>query len=251
MLIGDRKLLLRIYGPQAEHLIDREVELQILKRLAQKSIGPHLLGTFVNGRFEQYFNARTLTARDLRNPETSRQIAKRMRELHDGIELLDNERATGPFIWQNWDKWVQRCEEVVTWVDREIDRDERKTVTMSLEKWRERGLVCGVSWSLFRKTVDRYRAWLEDLYGGPAAIKRDLVFAHNDVSIGCLHAVLLTLLNDYIQTQYGNLLRLQPSGESPLLIPANEHKQLVVIDFEYASANVPGLEFANHFVWPP
>lgn len=27
----------------------------------------------------------------------------------------------------------------------------------------------------------------------------------------------------------------------------NHHKQLVVIDFEYASANTPGLEFANHF----
>lgn len=50
-----------------------------------------------------------------------------------------------------------------------------------------------------------------------------------------------------MQTQYGNLLRLEPSGESPLLLPANEHKQLIVIDFEYASANLPGLEFANHF----
>ena len=49
------------------------------------------------------------------------------------------------------------------------------------------------------------------------------------------------------QTQYGNLLRVEPSGESPLLLPANEHKQLIVIDFEYASANVPGQEFANHF----
>lgn len=29
--------------------------------------------------------------------------------------------------------------------------------------------------------------------------------------------------------------------------PENEHKQLIVIDFEYASANLPGLEFANHF----
>jgi choline kinase len=37
-------------------------------------------------------------------------------------------------------------------------------------------------------------------------------------------------------------------SESPLLSAANEHKQLVVIDFEYANANVPGLEFANHFV---
>jgi choline kinase len=41
-----------------------------------------------------------------------------------------------------------------------------------------------------------------------------------------------------------------PEGESPLLLPANKHKQLVVIDFEYANANLPGLEFANHFVSP-
>jgi thiamine kinase-like enzyme len=39
-----------------------------------------------------------------------------------------------------------------------------------------------------------------------------------------------------------------PEGESPLLLPANKHKQLVVIDFEYSNANLPGLEFANHFV---
>ena len=57
----------------------------------------------------------------------------------------------------------------------------------------------------------------------------------------------LTDQADHIKTQYGNLLRLEPSGESPLLLPANEHKQLIVIDFEYASANTPGLEFANHF----
>ena len=50
------------------------------------------------------------------------------------------------------------------------------------------------------------------------------------------------------QTQYGNILRVLPDDQtSPLLQPANEHKQLVVIDFEYASANLPGLEFANHF----
>ena len=29
--------------------------------------------------------------------------------------------------------------------------------------------------------------------------------------------------------------------------PENQHKQLIVIDFEYASANLPGCEFANHF----
>lgn len=43
---------------------------------------------------------------------------------------------------------------------------------------------------------------------------------------------------------------MEPASESPLLLPANSHKQLVVIDFEYSSANVAGLEFANHFVSP-
>lgn len=43
-------------------------------------------------------------------------------------------------------------------------------------------------------------------------------------------------------------MRMVPEGESPLMLPANKHKQLVVIDFEYANANLPGLEFANHFV---
>lgn len=50
------------------------------------------------------------------------------------------------------------------------------------------------------------------------------------------------------QTQYGNILRVRPDDErSPLLQPENRHKQLIVIDFEYASANLPGYEFANHF----
>ncbi|TVY62316.1 Choline kinase, partial [Lachnellula suecica] len=230
------KLLLRIYGPQVEHLIDRENELNILKRLARKRIGPRLLGTFTNGRFEEFFNAQTLTAEDLRVEDTMKLIAKRMRELHDGVELLDREREEGPFVWRNWDKWVDRCEEVITYLDGEI-LSKRKGKG---ESWRERGLVCGVEWKFFKETVDRYRKWLNDYYKKGGGVESRLVFAHND-------------------TQYGNILRLipptpQPSPNdgtmpppSPLLLPQNQHKQLVVIDFEYASANTPGLEFSNHF----
>ncbi|KAI9849824.1 MAG: hypothetical protein M1837_000038 [Sclerophora amabilis] len=221
------KLLLRIYGPQVEHLIDRDAELQILKRLARKHIGPRLLGTFNNGRFEEFFHAHTLDARDLRIPETSAQIAKRMRELHDGIELLDEERDGGPFVWKNWDKWVGRCEQVISLIDDQVKSNLAKGENCP-DTWKRRGLICGVEWPVFRKAVEKYRAWLEDRYGGPGGVRAQLVFAHND-------------------TQYGNILRLEPSGQSPLLIPANAHKRLVVIDFEYASANLPGLEFANHF----
>ncbi|KAK0100529.1 hypothetical protein ONS95_006989 [Cadophora gregata] len=223
------KLLLRIYGPQVEHLIDRENELSILRRLARKKIGPRLLGTFTNGRFEEFFNAETLTFDDLRVESTSKQIAKRMRELHDGIDLLENEREEGPFVWLNWDKWVNNCEKVISYLDKEIlSGKESKD-----ELWRSRGLVCGVEWPQFKAAIDKYRKWLDSYYG-KGGVNRRLVFAHND-------------------TQYGNILRLVPeklsegSAPSPLLLPENRHKQLIVIDFEYASANTPGLEFANHF----
>ncbi|KAJ5491336.1 hypothetical protein N7539_002903 [Penicillium diatomitis] len=221
------KLLLRIYGPQVDHLIDREKELQILRRLGRKNIGPRVLGTFLNGRFEEYFEARPLTSRELRLPDTAKQIAKRMRELHDGIELLEEEREGGPVIFKNWDKWVDRCEQVTTWLDKELESPQNEAKATA-EPWRRRGYVCGVPWAQFRKAVESYRVWLVASCGGINEIKRQLVFAHND-------------------TQYGNLLRMEPATQSPLLLPANQHKQLVVIDFEYSSANTPGLEFANHF----
>lgn len=181
-LNSSRKLLLRIYGPQVEHLIDRESELQILRRLARKRIGPRLLGTFLNGRFEEFFHARTLTAHDLRIPETSKQIAKRMRELHEGIELLEEEREAGPFVWRNWDKWVDRCEEVITWLDNQILSGTTSSASARTEAWKQRGLICGVEWSGFRQMVNRYRAWLDEQYGGTERLRQQLVFAHNDVS---------------------------------------------------------------------
>lgn len=175
-------MLLRIYGPQVEHLIDRETELQILRRLARKRIGPRLLGTFTNGRFEEYFQARALTPQELRLPDTSRQIAKRMRELHEGIDLLASEREAGPFVWQNWDKWVNRVEQVANWLDQQIINDQNVPVDSSADKWRGRGLVCGVEWPKFKEIVYKYRKWLDDQYGGAAKVNERLVFAHNDVS---------------------------------------------------------------------
>lgn len=221
------ELLLRIYGPQVEHLIDREAELGVLRRLARKKIGPRLLGYFTNGRFEEYLHARTLEARDIREPETSKQIAKRMRELHDGIELLPSEREGGSQAFNSWNKWIDRCEVVMTWLDTLVRREAEGHEPPS-KRYTRRGFVCGVEWPVFKKAYQKYRKMLVAECGGENAIRRRLVFAHNDA-------------------QYGNLMRLNPPGDSPLLQPANKHRQLVVIDFEYAGANSPGYEFANHF----
>ncbi|KAG0126439.1 kinase-like domain-containing protein [Tuber indicum] len=209
------KLLLRIYGPQVSHLIDRETELSILRRLSRRTIGPPLLGTFENGRFEEFFNATTLTKDDIKVPGTSRHIAMRLKELHKGIELEDRERKMGPASWCNWYKWAPRAKQIMINLD-------------AAENLGKRGYICGCPWEKFEAAVERYKEWLFDRYNGEENVKKQMVFAHND-------------------TQYGNILRLQPSGESPPPTPSDEHRQLVVIDFEYASANTPGFEFANHF----
>ncbi|CAM1506285.1 Fc.00g059260.m01.CDS01 [Cosmosporella sp. VM-42] len=224
------KVLLRVYGPQVEHLIDRDNELQVLKRLARKKIGPRLLGTFKNGRFEQFFNAVALTPADFRLPDVMKQIAKRMRELHDGIELLPHEREAGPGVWKNWDQWLENVERIATFLDKQYETSDKNVQHDSIvHGWKASGYVCGAPWPQFKEVVHKYRAQLDSFYHGPEDVKKQLVFAHSD-------------------TQYGNILRVRPDDEkSPLLQPANEHKQLIVIDFEYAGANTPGVEFANHF----
>ncbi|KAI1433571.1 kinase-like protein [Xylaria sp. CBS 124048] len=223
------KLLLRVYGPQVEHIIDRPNELSVLRRLARKKIGPRLLGTFENGRFEQYLNAVTLTAEDLRDPDTSKQIAKRMRELHDGMPLLREEKDGGPAVLKNWDHWLTRVSQAISFLDKKIMAGNLGPVKNAADAWKRRGFICGTDWPTFKAMFDKYRQYLFDAYGGPQVVRDHLVFCHND-------------------TQYGNILRVRPDDKkSPLLQPNYEHKQLVVIDFEYASANVRGYEFANHF----
>lgn len=105
-----------------------------------------------------------------------------MRELHDGIDLLPQEREGGPFVWRNWDKWVDRCEQVISWVDHKVLQAKEKP-TPDTEAWKARGFVCGVPWPTFRKAVEAYRKWLEASQGGKKGLEKQLVFAHNDVRL--------------------------------------------------------------------
>lgn len=90
-------LLLRIYGPSSGSLISRRVELHILHTLSSEyGIGPRVLGTFANGRVEEYFHSRALHKEEMRDPRISRWIGRRMRELHrvelDKMEPPDDGR---------------------------------------------------------------------------------------------------------------------------------------------------------------
>ncbi|CAL4978256.1 unnamed protein product [Urochloa decumbens] len=109
---GDpRKVLVRIYGQGVEVFFDRDDEVRTFECMSRHGQGPRLLGRFANGRVEEFINARTLSAADLRDPEISALIAKKLREFND----LDMPGPKNVSLWQRLRRWLEearrRCSE--------------------------------------------------------------------------------------------------------------------------------------------
>ncbi|XP_078432226.1 putative choline kinase 2 [Wolffia australiana] len=96
-----RAVLLRIYG--ADFFFDREDEIRTFEFMSHCGHGPRLLGRFDKGRVEEFIHARTLSAHDLREPETSALIAANLREFHD----LDVPGPRNIFIWTRLRRWLK------------------------------------------------------------------------------------------------------------------------------------------------
>jgi choline kinase len=181
------KLLLRLYGAHVEALIDRTHELAMLKRLSRHNIGPLLLGTFTNGRFEQWLDSHTLAREEMRDPNLSGSIARRMRELHDGVKLSHSEKHSVPAVWQMISKWLPRAREIILQRRR---KDTGRLSDMNLPTLADRksadlngwgnNLILGQKWQMFELALGKYKLWMEDQYP-PAFLKQNLAFCHNDV----------------------------------------------------------------------
>ncbi|KAG6871448.1 hypothetical protein C0995_004450 [Termitomyces sp. Mi166 len=207
-----RTVLLRVYGVSSGCLVSRPRELHILHMLSsQYRIGPRVYGTFENGRVEEFFESTTLTASDIRDPTISRWIGARMAELHSvDIEVVESGSTRGPKS-DDWEIGVK--ENVESWLP---PAEEVLALPFVNEQVRTE-----LDLPAFRREWSHYLQWLshvDDVHNGSAR-----VFAHND-------------------TQYGNLLRLQHPKDA-----IDEHRQLIVVDFEYAAPNPASFDIANHF----
>lgn len=151
-----------------------------MKRLGARNIGPRILGIFTNGRFEQFLKAKTLTKEDIRYPDVSRGIAKRMRELHDGVDLTVAERLAGPGIWSNMRRWSADAKKALDRLDRIAELNSSSDSSAPGAPWTTRKIL-GSDWATFIESVRRYKEWVEKIAGGEEAIKKGMVFAHNDV----------------------------------------------------------------------
>ncbi|PPQ90408.1 hypothetical protein CVT25_014926 [Psilocybe cyanescens] len=202
-------LLLRVYGASSGSLISRPRELHILHVLSsQYKIGPRVFGTFDNGRIEEYFDSVTLTAEDIRDPQISQWIGARMAELHS----VDIDAVYGPTLSSTQSNGFEIAANVLSWLG--PAQDVLKLPAISRATAQELGL------HEFKKEWDRYLSWV---LKRPHTFGTRRVFAHNDA-------------------QYGNLLRLKDGSEG-----IDEHRQIIVVDFEYAAPNPAAYDIANHF----
>ncbi|KAI9478112.1 MAG: kinase-like domain-containing protein [Benjaminiella poitrasii] len=156
------RLLLRVYGNGVDQIIDRGNELTWLARLSRLNIGPKLLGVFGNGRFEEYLPSTTLTHRDMRDPETSKQIASCIRELHDIVTIYPYDKSKLE-IWNNVDKWHNLVMSLLPALLKKSDG------------WAK---VLGI-FNLERLTFE-----IEECKKLLEAVHSPIVFAHNDTQYG-------------------------------------------------------------------
>ncbi|CAL0303601.1 unnamed protein product [Lupinus luteus] len=102
---SSRKVLARIYGDGTDIFFDRNVEFRTFECMSKNGQGPRLLGRFANGRIEEFINARTLAASDLRDPSISALIAAKMKEFHD----LDMPGPKSVCLWDRLRNWLSEA----------------------------------------------------------------------------------------------------------------------------------------------
>ncbi|KAL3231051.1 Ethanolamine kinase [Nakaseomyces bracarensis] len=238
-------LLLRVYGSNNDMIIDREYELQVLARLSIQHIGPSLYGCFLNGRFEQFLeNATTLTKDDIRDWKTSQRIARRMKELHSGVPLIKSEREGGSMAWNKIDQWINEIEENgIEW----ISNDDNVAQAFGAPNWES-----------LKNSIDKYRKWLFS-HGDTS-----FVFCHNDAQYGNLLFSAPVMQPEEQKSKNEELGISNSNTSTSSLFPSDskvsladiinptkqeqsQDSKLVVIDFEYAGANVAAYDLANHF----
>ncbi|PSS17440.1 Choline kinase [Actinidia chinensis var. chinensis] len=101
----NRTVLVRIYGEGVDLFFNRDEEIWTFECISKHGQGPRLLGRFPEGRVEEFIHAKTLSADDLRDPETSALIAAKLREFHN----LDIPGSRNVFLWDRMRNWLNEA----------------------------------------------------------------------------------------------------------------------------------------------
>ncbi|XP_030646546.1 choline/ethanolamine kinase [Chanos chanos] len=156
--VGDEpgKVLLRVYGAILQGVDSVVLESVMFAILAERALGPKLYGIFPEGRLEQYMPSRRLRTEQLRVPDISAEIARKLSRFHAMVMPFNKEP---------------------TWLFRTIDRYMDQIMTIKF--------VREAHIKKFNKLM-KYNlpAELDSLRSLLAATPSPVVFCHNDVQEG-------------------------------------------------------------------
>uniref|UniRef100_A0A914EH07 Choline/ethanolamine kinase n=1 Tax=Acrobeloides nanus TaxID=290746 RepID=A0A914EH07_9BILA len=215
------KVLLRVYfNPETEsHLVAESV---IFTLLSERHLGPKLYGIFSGGRLEEYIPSRPLACREIAVPAISYKIAKRVARVHE-LEVP---------IWKEPDYLCDALERWLTQLQHTPSGTAEFKMPEEYTEWAPKTINCK---ELFEE-VERLRELI-------SKSKSPVSFCHNDLQEGNIllpkgssgNIRLPSIADD---SKPGNTL----SAFNPM------DPRLILIDFEYASYNYRGFDFANHFI---
>ncbi|CAK7275001.1 hypothetical protein SEPCBS119000_006460 [Sporothrix epigloea] len=225
-------ILLRAYGPGTDLIIDRQREAQNHELLMRHGLAPTLLARFENGMLYRFISGRVTRPEDLRRPEVSAAIARKLAQWHATVPCICTVTPTaGALHHDDSDRKVDVTQEV-----NGNTRQSGSTLTVVHEKPEPN------IWSVMQKWIlalpsdtstqqnqaailqDELNSLVAQLSQRPGLGKNGLVFSHNDLLCG--NIIMLP-------TATGQ------SDRPPL--------DVTFIDYEYAVPSPAAFDIANHF----
>jgi len=97
-----KQVLIRIYGNKTELIIDRQKELENIKRLYPKGFGPKLYGVFDNGYIYEYYDGRCLSPEELHNCEWNARLGTQLASWHS--QELPGDKVSR--VWGTIENWL-------------------------------------------------------------------------------------------------------------------------------------------------
>jgi ethanolamine kinase len=86
-------LLVRVYGPNSEILIDRNAEFDNFKLLSSLNIASTLYARFTNGFVYEYIKGKTISSLEMAKDDISCAIAKEMARYHSVKNVTENKKS--------------------------------------------------------------------------------------------------------------------------------------------------------------
>ncbi|CAI5951534.1 unnamed protein product [Closterium sp. NIES-64] len=205
---GEKRVLVRLYGPATTMLFQREHEEAVTRAMSDLGLGPKLLASFGTGRVEEFLQAKPLTAGEMRQPETSRQIARCMRHFHALLLPGTTAGKVASCLWSRLRRWLSLAQLLHPWGvhganPRQLGEKIHRLEAAAHRRW---GEGCGEE-------------------EGKAEAEGGSEGGESGRWVGLCH----------MDVQHGNILQERGTG------------RIILIDYEYSGYAHVACDIANHF----